>query len=192
MRSPMSPEPTRFSHPPDPTGMNDRFGKWSIGVGIILVAIGLIGIFLPSVIALQAIYLIAFLFIVGGIFWLLHAARYSFGYWSDWLKPVLLLISGFLLLRYPGGGLGVIGLLLAFYLLMDAYGSFTLAMALRPFPGWGWMAFNSAVSLVLAVLFLIDWPQTSMYLIGLFIAISLLLDGLVLIYIGWIQRRMLS
>jgi len=184
------PEHELLTNPLNPLRMIDRFGKWSIAVGVILVAIGLIGVFLPSMIALQAIYLIAFLFIVGGVFWLLHAIRYSVGYWGDWLKPVLLLTSGLLLLRYPGGGLGVIGLLLAFYLLLDAYGSFTLAMALRPFPGWRWMAFNAAVSLLLAVLFLIDWPRTSMYLIGLFIAISLLLDGIVLIYIGWVQRRM--
>ena len=180
-----------FSSQTDPIRMIDRFGKWSIGIGILLIIIGLAGIFLPSLIALQAIYLTAFLFIVGGTFWLVHAARYSVGYWSDWLKPVLLLISGLLLLLYPAGGLAAIGLLLAFYLLLDAFGSFTMAMALRPFPGWKWMTFNGAVSLLLALLFLIDWPQSSIYLIGLFISISLLLDGIVLTYLGWVQQQIL-
>ena len=175
----------------DPIRMIDRFGKWSIIIGALLVLIGLTGIVLPQVIALQLAYLIAILFIVGGVFWLAHALRYSLGYWSDWLKPVLLLISGLLLLQHPGGGIALIGLLLAFYLLMDAFGSFSLAQALKPFPGWGWMAFNGAVSLLLALLFLIGWPGTSLLLVGLFVSISLLFDGISLIYIGWMQRKML-
>jgi len=175
---------------PDPLRTIDRFGKWSIGIGALLVLIGVVGIALPQLIALQAAYLIATLFVVGGLFWLLHAWRYSLGYWGDWLKPVLLLVAGLLLLRHPGGGIAMIGLLLAFYLLMDAFGSLALAAALKPFPGWGWMAFNGVVSLLLALLFLIGWPASSLYLVGLFLAISLLFDGLSLIYIGWLQQRL--
>ena len=183
------PYPTDLS---DPIRMIDRFGKWSIFIGVLLVLIGITGIVLPQVIALQLAYLIAILFTVGGIFWLAHVLRYSYGYWSDWFKPVALLICGLLLLRYPNGGIAIVGLLLVVYLLLDAFGSLSMAQALRPFPSWGWMAFNGLVSLALATLLLIGWPETTPLLIGLFVSISLFFDGLVLIYIGWLQRNMLK
>jgi len=41
------------------------------------------------------------------------------------------------------------GLLLSFYLLLDAFGSFALAQDLRPGPGWGWMLANGVVDLIL-------------------------------------------
>jgi uncharacterized membrane protein HdeD (DUF308 family) len=126
---------------------------------------------------------------VGGVFWAFHAFKYS---WADWLKPALLVISGVLMFIYPMGGIAAIGLLLAVYLLLDAFGSFTIAAAMRPLRGWGWMAFNGLVSLFLAVLFLVGWPSTSLYLVGIYVAISLLFDGISLIYIGYLQRQLFS
>jgi len=55
--------------------------------------------------------------------------------------------------------------------------------------GWGWMVFNGIVSLLLALLFLIGWPATSMWLVGLYISISLLFDGGALVAIGMALRK---
>lgn len=183
--------PVPESFPDDPFRMMDHFGKRSLIIGLILMLIGVIGIAAPWLIALQTALLIAALFIIGGVFWAIHTYQYGLGYWSDWIKPALLLVSGLLILIYPKGGVAVIGLLLAFYLLMDAVISFSMAFNLRPIPGWGWMAFNGTVSLLLALLFLVGWPESSMFMVGIFVAISLLIDGIVLAYFGWMQRRML-
>ena len=41
--------------------------------------------------------------------------------------------------------------------------------------------FNAITSLVLGILFVIGWPTSSLFLIGLFVGISLLFDGLALL-----------
>ncbi|HEC06720.1 MAG TPA: hypothetical protein ENJ12_07705 [Thiolapillus brandeum] len=169
-----------------------RFGRYSLIVGTLLILLGGVGIVLPELMSLETSVFIASLFLIGGIFWLSHAFKYSLRNWSDWLKPVLLLITGGLMLFYPLSGVAAVGLLLAIYLLMDAFGSFALASSLHGAPGGGWMIFNGVVSLFLAVLFLVGWPQTSMFLVGLYVAISLFFDGMALVYIGWIQRRAAS
>jgi uncharacterized membrane protein HdeD (DUF308 family) len=107
----------------------------------------------------------------------------------DWLKPALLLITGGLVLFYPASGVAAVGLLLAIYLLLDAFGSFALAQSIHPAKGWGWMTFNGVISVLLATLFLIGWPATSLWLVGLYVGISLLFDGWALITIGWMLRQ---
>ena len=93
------------------------------------------------------------------------------------------------MLYSPAAGIAALGLLLSFYLMMDAFGSFTLAQAHYPAKGWGWMLVNGLFSLALAVLFLIGWPATSIWLVGLYVAISLLFDGIALSVIGWYIRK---
>jgi len=166
-----------------------NFGTYSIVVGILLIILGVMGVLLPQMMSLEATVFIASLFIVGGIFWAIHSFKYSKKQWSEWLKPVLLLVSGGLMLFYPLTGVASIGLILAAYLMLDAYGNFTLAYGLHPKKGWGWMAFNGIISLALAIMFLIGWPTTSLWLVGLFIAISLFFDGWALLLIGWEQRK---
>ncbi len=166
-----------------------QFGASSLWIGILLMIIGAIGIFFPQLLALEAVVLIAILFLAGGGFWLLNSIRYHAG-WIAWIKPLLLLVCGGAMLWWPMSGVAAIGLLLSIYLLLDAFGSFLLARELHPLKGWGFMAFNGAVSLLLAFLFLIGWPATSMWLVGIYLGISLLFDGMVLTFIGWSLRRM--
>lgn len=172
--------------------LNKRFGRYSIIVGFLLIILGSVGMVLPGLMSLETSIFIASLFLVGGIFWLSHSFKYSLRNWGDWLKPVLLLVTGGFMLFYPLSGIAAVGLLLAVYLLLDAFGSFSLASSLRPARGWGWMMFNGIMSLLLAMLFLIGWPATSMFLVGLYVAISLFFDGVVLVYIGWAQRHAAS
>lgn len=107
----------------------------------------------------------------------------------DWIKPALLLIIGGLMLFYPVSGVAVLGLLLSIYLLLDAMHSLALAQSIYPAKGWGWMAFNGLISVLMASLFLIGWPATSLWLVGLYVGISLLFDGWALIAIGWMLRK---
>ena len=172
--------------------LTPNFGRLSLIAGILLIILGITGVILPELMSLEASILIASLFLIGGVFWLIHSFQARSKEWSEWLKPVLLLISGALMLFYPMTGVATIGLLLAFYLLIDAYGSFLMAYGLRPKKGWGWMVFNGVTSLVLAILFLIGWPVSSLWLVGVYISISLFFDGWGLLTIAWLQHKLYS
>ncbi|HFB64595.1 MAG TPA: hypothetical protein ENJ60_03555 [Aeromonadales bacterium] len=162
-----------------------RFGKYSLFIGIMLIIIGTTGILLPALMSLETVVFIASFMLVGGVFWALHTYKYSKKSVMDWLKPLVLILTGGLMFFMPSVGIATVGLMLSFYLMMDAFGSFTLAQSLHPDKGWGWMALNGVFSIILAVLFLIGWPQTSLWLVGLYVAISLIFDGWALVFIGW-------
>jgi len=166
------------------------FGKYSLVAGILLILLGTIGIILPQIMSLEASIFIASLLVVGGIFWLIHSFQVRTKEWTEWLKPVLLLITGGLMIVYPMTGVATIGLLLAVYLLLDAYGSFMMAYSLKEKKGVFWMVFNGIISLLLAVLFIVGWPASSLFLVGLYISISLIFDGWALVTIYWMQRKL--
>ena len=166
------------------------FGKYSLVAGILLILLGTVGVFLPQFMSLEASILIASLLVVGGVFWLIHSFKARTKEWTEWFKPVLLLITGGLMIFYPMTGVATIGLLLATYLLLDAYASFMMAFSLKGKKGVFWMVFNGLISLLLAVLFIIGWPASSLFLVGLYISISLIFDGWALVTIYWLQRSL--
>ncbi len=165
------------------------FGKYTLITGILLIILGLIGILLPAVLALGTALFFGWLLLTAGIIWAFHTFRYNRRNFLDWLKPFLLILFGCLIIFYPLTGVAAVSLLLAIYLMMDAFGSFSLAKAIHPAKGWGWMTFNGIISLILAFLFLISGPISSMWLIGIYIGISLFFDGLVLVTIGWKLKK---
>lgn len=167
----------------------NKFGPYTFITGILLIVLGTVGVFLPGVMSLGAEIFIAWLLLIGGIFWAIHTYKYSPKSVMDWLKPALLFVTGGLMVFYPVSGVAGVGLLLAIYLLLDAFGSFAFAQSIHPAKGWGWMTINGVTSAVLAALFLIGWPATSLWLVGLYVAISLLFDGWALLFIGWALRK---
>ncbi len=165
------------------------FGRYTLITGILLILLGMTGIVLPGIVALGTAIFFGWLLLGAGIIWTIHTFRYRRRNFSDWLKPFLLILCGSLIFFYPLSGVEAVGLLLAIYLMMDAFGSFSLGKAIHPEKGWGWMIVNGVISLFLALLFLISTPQVSMWLIGLYIGISLFFDGFVLLVIGWKLRQ---
>jgi uncharacterized membrane protein HdeD (DUF308 family) len=51
------------------------------------------------------------------------------------------------------------------------------------------MIFNGLINIALALLFLLNWPDSALWMVGLFVGISLLFDGWVLVRIGWSMRK---
>ncbi len=152
--------------------------------GIVLSLIGLLGIFLPQVISITLSLLIAVLLIFSGLS-LAYLTWYSYNRSGlAWLKPFVLVSLGLLIAFYPITGVAALGLMLIVYFLLDGFASISFAFALKPLPGWGWTLFSGIVSLILAIVFIIDWPFSAMWLVGLFVGISLLFDGIALLMLA--------
>lgn len=166
-----------------------KFGPHTLITGTLLVVLGVAGILLPGVMSLSTVIFVAWLLLAGGGLWAVHTYKYSSKSVMDWIKPSLLFIFGGMMLFYPVSGVAAVGLLLAVYLFLDAVHSFALARSIYPDKGWGWITFNGVVSAMLAALFLIGWPATSLWLVGMFVGISLLFDGWGLVGVGWALRK---
>jgi uncharacterized membrane protein HdeD (DUF308 family) len=166
-----------------------KFGPYTLFTGILFIVLGTAGIFLPGIMSLGTVIFSAWLLFLGGVMWGIHTYRYGKESIMNWIKSALLIgVSGLMLID-PMSGVEAVGLLLAIYLLLDAFGSFAMANSIHPAKGWFWMTFNGVTSLLLATLFLVGWPATSLYLVGLYVGLSLLFDGWALMAIGLTLRK---
>ncbi len=167
-----------------------RFSKHSLIIGVLLFALGLVGLFLPQVMSLVASTFLGWLLLAGGMLSLYYAflARWR-SVWA-WLKAILLTLTGAVILLNPLAGILTVALLLAVYLFMDAFGGFALAQSIYPHAGWSWMALNGVISLLLGGILVFAWPADTVVLVGLYLGISLLFDGIALVMLGLAARKL--
>ena len=170
-------------------GMKKQFKIHSIIAGILLLIAGILSIFLPTVTSLTISFLLGWLLVISGIISGYHVIKSYNTKWISWLKPFLLFFVGLLMLLYPLEGIAAVSLLLILYFLIDAFAGIVFGLEWSPLKGWALLIINGILSLVLAIIFIIGWPFSSIWLIGLLVGISLLFDSATILMLGISMKR---
>jgi len=166
-----------------------EFSTLSIITGILMLIAGAFAIMRPWAGSIAFVIFLGAMFISSGIiqgYITFKAHQKSLG---AWFKVFLLFVTGILLLIWPGSGVAAVAILFAAYFFMDAFASFGMALDLKPLKGWGFAALNGLLSLMLGVIMLIGWPFNAIYTVGIIVGVSFMMDGLVLIYLGWLSKK---
>jgi uncharacterized membrane protein HdeD (DUF308 family) len=160
-----------------------RLGKYTKPVAFLLIIIGFIGLVSPVFLSTLTVGLVAAILILGGIFWSIHLYGDQQRHFSDWLRPLLLLITGLIIVWEPAAGIASLGLLFILYFLLDAYRNFTAHQSSGGI-GRPWFIFSGIIDVFIALLFLFTWPRGSLVLVGIFVGINLLFDGIALLLLS--------
>ncbi|GGW23682.1 HdeD family acid-resistance protein [Streptomyces xantholiticus] len=168
------------------------FGRLA-ALGAILALGGLVGLVYTGVATLTSMLLFGWLLLICGVVGLLHAveSRGSNFFWLAVVVAALNIAAGAVVIRYPETTAE--GLTMFAALLFLTGGLFRLvgSVVVRG-PQFGWTLVQGAFGLLLGVLVLADWPDSSLYVLGTFFSLALLFDGLGLIAIGVGGRRVVS
>jgi len=159
----------------------ELFRKNAKTVGIVLMVVGFLGAMFPVAGSLTTVVFVAWLLLMSAFLVGYFTYKSDAGDWRGWLKTLIFLGVGLYMLGNPAGGIATLGLLFSIYFFMDAFSGFTLAASFYPNKGWGIWAVNAIFSLLMAMIFVIGWPHTSVVLIGLLVGFSLFFDGLALV-----------
>jgi uncharacterized membrane protein HdeD (DUF308 family) len=92
------------------------------------------------------------------------------------LSAALYLVVGLFMLEDPVRAAAVLTLLLTASFFVGGLFRIIFSLALR-FPTWPWVLFNGVVDLILSAVILSGWPGSSLWVIGVFVGIDLLLHG---------------
>ncbi len=161
-----------------------KYKKQAKIAGVVFMILGLIGALFPMFASFATVIFVSWLMLFAGIM----AGYFTYvtdkSDFSGWLKSIILIGVAMYMLVSPLGGIATLGLLFSIYFFMDAFSGFMLASSLYPNKGWGMWTINAVLSLVMAVIFVVNWPFSSMYLIGLLVGFSLFFDGMALIMAG--------
>ena len=155
--------------------------NYQIG-GIILVILGLIGMFLPEFATGLFHVLLAAILVLGGIIFFI--AGFSGG-WLNYLVGIILLIVGILMFIYPSESLSALTFLMATWFLLMGIVQTIFAFAVRSeYRGWWSPLIVGILSFILGILVFMGWPENSRWIIGLFAGIELFLDGIMLLMLS--------
>jgi uncharacterized membrane protein HdeD (DUF308 family) len=162
---------------------------WFVLLGVALIAVGVLALgsqviaSLATAVAIGALLLVGAVVEIVGAFW----SRGWSGVLLHLLSGLLSLVVGVLFLRAPVDAVLALTLLLA--CLLTVGGTFKIVAALSyRFEGWGWPLLSGVIDLVLGVLIWLEWPSSGLWVIGLFVGISLVFRGFNWIGLGLALR----
>lgn len=159
---------------------------WFVGLGVVLIVTGMIALTSVVVASLATAIVIGSLLLVGGVaetagaFW----CRGWSGFFFHMLSGVLSLVVGLLFLRAPLDALLVLTLLLACLLMVSGIFKVIAAVTYR-FSAWRWPLVSGLIDLILGLLILLGWPGSALWVLGMFLGISLIFRGFNWIGLGF-------
>lgn len=147
--------------------------------GYVLIILGLLAILFPLVFSIAAKVLLGWVFLLTGgalLYHALQAKAWESAIGSGLIAVMHLALGVYLAFFALNGLIGLTFLLGLAFLAQGAVESY-IATQRRPKTGWGWLAFNGAITLLLGVLLIAGLPGTALWAIGLFLGINFLSSG---------------
>lgn len=163
-----------------------------IGMGVLFITLGMIGVAGQTLFSFVTINVLGAFLIFGGVVQFAHALK-SKGWRSVGVQVVLAVLyiaAGVYTWAFPIPALEAITLWLAAIFFVTGFLRLISAFQHRHFREWFWLVLSSAISILMGVLIMNGYPQTSLWLPGLLIAIELLLQGWSLLFLGLAARSL--
>jgi len=148
--------------------------------GIALIVLGLIAISATTMSTIVSVIFLGFLLLICGFVIIIDAFSFwrnkGHGFFMHLIFGILYLLVGIMLIQKPILASVSFTLVLGVFYLVVGVFRFFYSISVRA-PQWGWSFFNALISLLLGVLILASWPQSGLFIIGLFVGIDLLFTG---------------
>ena len=161
-----------------------------IGLGILFIVLGMIGVAGQVLFSFVSVNVLGIFLFAGGILQGAHAFQSS-GWKSVSVQlvfAVLYIVGALYVWAFPIPALEVITLWLAAIFFVTGVLRFISAFQHRHFGEWIWLLLSAALSILMGVLIMNGYPESSLWLPGLLIAFELLLQGWSLLFLGFAAR----
>ncbi|MDH6229885.1 uncharacterized membrane protein HdeD (DUF308 family) [Mesorhizobium soli] len=159
---------------------------WFIALGILLLIFGGIAFGNLFIATIASVYVIGILMLVGGIVEIIHSFGVktwgSFFWW--FLSGLLYAIAGFLAFWNPLLASIALTFLLAVALIAAGILRLWVAFSDRSAPGWGWVVAAGIISILVGLIIAFRWPVSSLWVLGVFLAVDLVFQGWAYIAFG--------
>ena len=172
-------------------GELSRHWGWLLAVGILSVILGTIGLGMTWMLTLASVVYFGVLLIVIGVAQLLHTFKAA-GWKSTFLQiliGLLYLAAGIMVVSRPLLASLTLTWALGFALIVVGVMRIVVGMQHRGTSGWAGAVVAGIITLLLGLLILARWPSSALWVIGLFLAIELIVNGYTQILVALAARR---
>jgi len=169
-----------------------RASGWSIALGVLMIILGIVAMLAPWEFGIVIALIIGWSAIFNGVAQIIYGIRTHSGGRTvlEVILGLVYIVAGIYLLMHPVGGLLVLTLFLACFLLIYGFFALVLAFHMRPLPGWGWVLFDAIITILLGILIWAHWPLNSEWIVGTLFGISILVSGVTRLMMSLAIRRM--
>jgi len=165
---------------------------WLLALGIVSILLGTVGLYMTFALTLATVLLFGALILAGGLLQLIQA--FSCRGWKSVVGHVLIallyIVAGILIIIDPVLASSVLTLVLAGILI--AVGLIRIIMGVehrKAATGWYWPVLSGIVSILLGGMIVAHWPVSGLWVIGLFVAVELILNGWSYVFVALAARK---
>lgn len=166
---------------------------WVIVLGLFMVLAGVVVLGHVVLATVVSVIFLGWLAVLGGLAGIV-ASLFHFGkpgFWPALLGGALALVVGIAFLRRPGLGAAVLTLLLGTALLIGGVARIIGGIGERH-EGRVWIILNGVITLLLGLLIVGGWPRSTLWVLGTFLGVDLIVEGVTFIALGSTLRRVLQ
>lgn len=159
---------------------------WLAGFGILLVVLGAFALASVVTATIVSVYFVAITMVMAGATEIALGLRSASQRWKlTWvLLGILYIGAGLFAFFNPLLAAGVLTLLLGASLAGAGVVRLFLSFQMQSESRWWWVAISSALTLLLGIMVLAQWPASSLYILGVFLSVDLIFAGACWIMIG--------
>jgi uncharacterized membrane protein HdeD (DUF308 family) len=166
----------------DTAQLRSKWG-WILALGIVYVIAGFIALGSVVMATVASVLVVGLMMIVAGVAEIINAFQLKgWGKFLIWLLlGVLYIVAGFITFENPLFAAAILTLFLGVSLVASGIMRIVLAFSMKHEQPWIWLLLSSIITLLLGLLILARWPISSVYVLGIFLGIDLVMAGA-----GWI------
>jgi uncharacterized membrane protein HdeD (DUF308 family) len=156
---------------------------WIVALGIVYVVAGFIALGSVVTATVASVFVVGIMMLVAGVAEVINAFQVkTWGRFLLWLLlGVLYIVAGLLTFENPLLAAALLTLLLGVSLVASGIMRLLLAFSMKEATPWIWVALSGVITFLLGLVILAHWPVASLYVLGIFLGIDLVIVGA-----GWI------
>jgi len=154
---------------------------WMLGLGIIFMTLGFAGLLLLPLVTITSVAIFGAFMLVGGVLQITQGIAKT----KDWksrtlhiLMGLIYIIGGMATFENPVLATTILTLILGLSLIV--IGSLRIAIAFQntDVNQWPLMTLSGILTMILGFMIVLQWPWSSLWAVGLFVSLDLLMSGL--------------
>jgi uncharacterized membrane protein HdeD (DUF308 family) len=165
---------------------------WLLALGILLVALGTIGLGMIFWLTLATVFIFGIFLLIAGVLQLVQAIKCRGWRSVLWhvVIAILYVVAGLDIIQDPLRASALLTLLLGGALIGIGVVRIVMALQWRGFKNWVWPLIGGIVAVILGFMILTSWPISGFWVIGLFVSIEMIFSGWSYIIIALGAREM--
>jgi uncharacterized membrane protein HdeD (DUF308 family) len=164
---------------------------WIVALGVVYLLAGFVALGSVVLATVASVLIVGVMMVVAGVVEVFSAFQIkSWGKFLLWvLLGVLYIIAGLVTFENPLLAAALLTLILGASLLASGVMRIILAFSIKQEAPWIWVLLSGVITLLLGLLILAHWPVSSLYILGVFLGIDLVMAGAAWIGLGFGLRH---